>query len=80
MLHAERLVQVLTDVKIAEVLLDQAQTYPERAELLDRWLERAAPRCRYLADQITTTGDRLLNTLAPPATAPAQIEQAQAAK
>ena len=80
MLHAERLVQVLTDVKIAEVLLDQAQTYPERAELLDRWLERAAPRCRYLADQITTTGDRLLETLAPPAIAPAQIEQAQAAK
>lgn len=80
MLHAERLTQILTDVKMAEVLLDQAQSYPERAELLDRWLERALPRCRYRAEQITTTGDRLLERLNPPADAPPQIEQAQAAK
>ena len=64
MLHAERLTRILTDVAIAEILLDQANKYPERLELFDRYLERAEPRCRYLYDEITTTGSRLLSKLA----------------
>jgi len=64
MLHAERLTQILTDVQVAEILWDQAQKDAERRELLDRWLERAEPRDRYLLDQITTTGKRLLDRLA----------------
>jgi len=32
--------------------------------ILERYLERAEPRCRYLLDEISTTGDRLLAQLA----------------
>jgi 3-(methylthio)propanoyl-CoA dehydrogenase len=71
LLHAERLTQLLADELIAELLLAQAQRHPDRAELLERWLERAEPRCRHLFDQITTTGQRLLERLeGPPAAEP----------
>lgn len=63
MLHAERLARLLTDEVIAESLLEQAQAHPERRELLERWLDRCEPRCRFLHDEITTTGARLLRTL-----------------
>jgi len=65
MLHAERLTQLLTDLKICELLLAQQQEHPERRELLERYLERAEPRCRFLHDAITTTGERLINRLHP---------------
>ena len=64
MLHAERLTRILTDVAISEILLDQVSKHPERLELFDRYLERAEPRCRYLYEEITTTGNRLLSKLA----------------
>ncbi len=64
MLHAERLTRILADEAIAELLLAQARKHPERREVLERWLERAEPRCRFLADEIETTGDRLLAQLA----------------
>ena len=64
MLHAERLTRLLADEAICEVLLDQASRHPERAEVLERYLERAEPRCRFLHDAITSTGDRLLAALA----------------
>jgi 3-(methylthio)propanoyl-CoA dehydrogenase len=63
MLHAERLTRVLADVAIVEILADQAERHPERAEVLERYLERAEPRCRFMVDEITTTGHRLLQTL-----------------
>jgi alkylation response protein AidB-like acyl-CoA dehydrogenase len=63
MLHAERLTRILADEAIAEILLEQAKAHPERRDVLVRWLERAEPRVRYLVDQITTTGARLLATL-----------------
>jgi len=65
MLHAERLTRLLADEQIGEVLLAQAKRFPERRELLERWLDRAEPRARMLHDEITTTGDRLLSSLAP---------------
>jgi hypothetical protein len=65
MLHAERLIQLLGETMIAELLLAQAQKHPERVEVLERHLERAEPRARYLHDQITTTGQRLLQQLSP---------------
>ncbi|MGD8823940.1 MAG: acyl-CoA dehydrogenase family protein, partial [Myxococcales bacterium] len=65
MLHAERLIQLLGHTAIAELLLDQAAKHPERAELLERHLERVEPKARYLHDAITTTGQRLLRKLAP---------------
>ena len=63
MLHAERLTRILVDEAICEILLAQSRQFPERQEVLERYLERAEPRCRYLHDQITNSGDRLLERL-----------------
>lgn len=68
LLHAERLTRVLADVAIAEALLEQARRHPEQRRVwLERHLERAEPRVRFLVDEITTTGNRLLAELASPA-------------
>jgi alkylation response protein AidB-like acyl-CoA dehydrogenase len=64
MLHAERLTRLLVDVQVAEILLAQAHKHPERRELCGRWLDRCEPRDRFLLDEITTTGRRLLESLA----------------
>jgi len=63
MLHAERLTQLLADEVICEILLEQAGKHPERGEVLERYLERAEPRCAYLQEVITSTGNRLLAKL-----------------
>jgi hypothetical protein len=63
MLHAERLTRLLADEAIAEILLEQARRFPERRELLERFLERAEPRARFLLDEITNTGHRILEDL-----------------
>jgi alkylation response protein AidB-like acyl-CoA dehydrogenase len=77
MLHAERLTKILVDVQVAEVLFEQTKKHPERGELLDRWLERAGPRCRYLEDEITHTGLRLLEQLEETPHDDAQMEAAK---
>lgn len=64
MLHAERLIRILADQQITEILWDHAARFPERRGLLERYLERAEPRVRWLHDEITTTGDRLVGQLA----------------
>ncbi|MFT3767204.1 MAG: acyl-CoA dehydrogenase family protein [Minicystis sp.] len=69
MLHAERLIRLLADEAIAEVLLDQAKAHPERREVCERWLDRCEVRDRALHEEITTTGERLLARIAPPAEA-----------
>jgi hypothetical protein len=66
-LHAERLTRVLCDEAICELLLAQAQAHPERRPWLERYLERAEPRCRSLATEITESGERILGTLRHPA-------------
>jgi hypothetical protein len=66
LLHAERLTRILADVAVSEVLLEQAQRDPERRVWLERYLERAEPRARFLLDEITTTGSRLVADLAAP--------------
>lgn len=63
MLHAERLTRILFDEAAAELLLEQAKAHPERRELLERWLDRAETRSRFMLDEIQTTGDRLLSSL-----------------
>lgn len=68
LLHAERLTRMLADGAIADALLDQARAFPDRTdrrETLAAHLERAEPRARYLLEEITTTGARLLDGLAP---------------
>ncbi len=69
MLHAERLTKLLTDVKICQLLFEQQRKHPERRELFLRYLDRAEPRCRFLVDEITTTGERLVSRLHPEAPA-----------
>ncbi|MBS2029176.1 MAG: acyl-CoA dehydrogenase family protein [Deltaproteobacteria bacterium] len=66
MLHAERLTRILADEAIAELLLEQAQKFPERRELLERWLDRAELRSRALHEELTTRGGRILASLAAP--------------
>ncbi|MCB9687093.1 MAG: acyl-CoA dehydrogenase family protein [Alphaproteobacteria bacterium] len=63
MLHAERLIRILADVQVAQELYAQAKRFPERTEVLERWLERAEPRTAFLLTEITTTGHRLLRSL-----------------
>jgi hypothetical protein len=63
MLHAERLTRILTDAAICEVLLEQSKRHPDRAEVLERYLVRAEPRCRHLLDEIQTTGAELIARL-----------------
>ncbi len=64
MLHAERLTRLLADEHIVEILLEQSRQHPERVSILERYLDRAEPRCRFLHEEITTTGGRLLGKLA----------------
>jgi alkylation response protein AidB-like acyl-CoA dehydrogenase len=64
MLHAERLTRILVDEAVAELLLDQARTHPHRRDLLERWLARAELRSKALHEEITTTGERILASLA----------------
>ncbi|NOY28427.1 MAG: hypothetical protein GXP62_21430 [Oligoflexia bacterium] len=64
MLHAEHLTSVLTDAAVAEILWEQTRADTGRTQILVRWLERARPRSRYMHDLITTTGPRLLASLA----------------
>jgi hypothetical protein len=63
MLHAERLLLILVDQVVAELLLEQAEKHAERAPLLERHLERAEVRSRFLYEQITTSGKRILDVL-----------------
>ncbi|MCO4770578.1 MAG: hypothetical protein KDA24_11160, partial [Deltaproteobacteria bacterium] len=64
LLHAERLTQLLADAAIADALLAQSELDPARGPILERYLERAEPRARYMLDIIKHTGDRLLRQLA----------------
>jgi hypothetical protein len=64
MLHAERLTRILIDEAVAELLLEQAKAHPHRRDVLERWLDRAELRSKALHEEITTTGDRILASLA----------------
>jgi len=66
MLHAERLTKLLADEAVAELLLEQAKKFPERRELLERWLDRIEIRDKALHEEITTTGEKMLQKLATP--------------
>ncbi len=63
MLHAERLAKLMADELICETLLEQAKRHPERREVLERYIDRCEPRCRFMHDEITTTGERMLRQL-----------------
>lgn len=72
LLHAERLTRILADGAIADVLLDQVRQFPDRSDrrdALEAHLERAEPRARYLLEEISGSGGRLLSRLAPASSA-----------
>ena len=64
LLHAERLTRMLADESVCVLLLGQATEHADRRDVLERYLERAEPRMRFLHDEIMTTGSRILGTLA----------------
>ena len=72
MLHAERLTKLLVDEAVAEIFLAQAKKNPERRAVLERWLDRIEIRDRALHEEITTTGDRILQSLQTPSAAAAE--------
>jgi 3-(methylthio)propanoyl-CoA dehydrogenase len=78
MLHAERLIRILADEAVAELLLEQATQHPHRRELLERWLDRAELRVRALHEEITTTGERFLARMAAAAEAGTDPRAAEA--
>ena len=63
LLHAERLCRMLSEYHISRVLVRQARRFPERREIAERYLERAAPVVANIYDEILHTGDRLLRRL-----------------
>lgn len=63
LLHAEHLTRILADSAICDTLHSQSKQYPERREVLARYLERALPRARYYASLIEQTGERILSDL-----------------
>jgi hypothetical protein len=63
LLHAERLTRLLAEQAICESLLEQAQKHAERRVILERYLDRVEPKCRFLHDEITTTGHRIVAKL-----------------
>ncbi|MDH3534360.1 MAG: acyl-CoA dehydrogenase family protein [Gammaproteobacteria bacterium] len=64
LLHAKRLTRILSEVAIAKVLVKQAEQFPERRELAERFLDRAAPVVNWMHDEIHHTGDSVLEKLA----------------
>jgi alkylation response protein AidB-like acyl-CoA dehydrogenase len=64
LLHAERLTRILTEVSIARILVEQGRRFPERLELADKYMDRAASVVNTNLDEILHTGDRLLRELA----------------
>jgi 3-(methylthio)propanoyl-CoA dehydrogenase len=74
LLHAERLTRMLAELAISRILVDQARRFPERRELAERYLEKAAPLVGYLHEEVLHTGDRLLRRLAAPEKAGAAAE------
>jgi hypothetical protein len=65
LLHAERLCRLLIDAESGEILLDHAKRFPERRELLERWLERAEPRARGILDEIVSRSPKWLGAEEP---------------
>lgn len=63
LLHAKRMTRILSEVAIAKVLVKQAEKFPERRELAEEFLDRAAPVVNWMYDEIHHTGANLLEKL-----------------
>lgn len=63
LLHAKRLTNLLADAAIGEELLLQSKQFPDRGDLLERFLERAESRSKFNLMEIKETGSRLISSL-----------------
>jgi alkylation response protein AidB-like acyl-CoA dehydrogenase len=63
LLHAKRLTRILSEIAIAKVLVKQAEQFPERRDLAERFINRAAPIVNWMYDEIYHTGDSVLEKL-----------------
>ncbi|HLV60851.1 MAG TPA: acyl-CoA dehydrogenase family protein [Fredinandcohnia sp.] len=64
LVHAERLTRMLADVAIAKVLVRQAQQFPERRSLAERFVRKMLLRVESLAREIEEADDSVFQAIA----------------
>jgi alkylation response protein AidB-like acyl-CoA dehydrogenase len=64
LLHAERLTRMLADVAMAKVLVKQAERFPERKPLADRFVHKMALRVEAAAREIERADDSVFQSIA----------------
>ncbi len=64
LLHAQRFARILAHVHTSRVLVEQARRFPERRDLAERYLDRAAFDVANMHDEILHHGDHVLRSLA----------------
>ncbi|WP_373048014.1 acyl-CoA dehydrogenase family protein [Vulgatibacter sp.] len=73
LLHAERLARILTDVAIGKILVRQAERFPERRQLAERFVRKMLLRVEATAREIEASDDSVFESIA------AQQEKAETA-
>jgi hypothetical protein len=64
LLHAERLTRMLSDVAMGKVLLRQAERFPERRALAERFIRRMVLRAEATAREIHESDDAVFERIA----------------
>ncbi len=64
LLHAERLAKILTDVAIAKILARQAERFPERRQLAERFVKKALLRVEAVAREIEANDESVFESIA----------------
>jgi len=64
LVHAERLTRMLADVAIAKILVRQAQRFPERRTLAERFVHRMSLRVEALAREIEGADEAVFEAIA----------------
>jgi len=63
LVHAERLTRMLADVAMAKVLVRQAERFPERRALAERFVHRMSLRVEALAREIESSDDAVFEAI-----------------
>jgi alkylation response protein AidB-like acyl-CoA dehydrogenase len=64
LLHAERLARAMAHLECARALLDQAERFPQRRKLAERYMRRMAPRVGFDTDQILANDQSVFEWIA----------------
>jgi hypothetical protein len=64
LLHAERLTRMLSDVAIGKVLAKQAERFPERRKLAERFIKKMVLRVDAVAKEIEAADDSVFESIA----------------